>query len=72
MRAEMTVSKNTVIQADMRFSKLLRIEGSVEGKIVAPADVRTCIDYKSFTLSFGERQICYSVKAEVLLEIYLA
>lgn len=39
MRAEMTVSKNTVIHADMRFSKLLRIEGSVEGKIVAPADV---------------------------------
>lgn len=39
MKPEMTVSRNTVIQADMRFKKLLRIEGTVEGKIVAPAEV---------------------------------
>lgn len=72
MRAEMTVSKNTVIQADMRFSKLLRIEGSVEGKIVAPADVSAFLWIIQILRYLFARQICYYAEAEVLLETYLA
>lgn len=38
MKPEMVVSKNVVMKADLKFHNLLRVEGTVEGKIIAPPD----------------------------------
>ena len=38
MKPEMVVSRNVVMKADLKFQNLLRVEGTVEGKIIAPPD----------------------------------
>lgn len=43
MRPEMVIAKNVVVKADVRFHRLLRVEGSIEGKALAPPEAAMVI-----------------------------
>jgi len=72
MKPEMTVAKNTIMQGDMRFKKLLRIEGTVEGKIVAPSEANLLLcNGGTFVGNIYGLQIAYidgKVKGDIFVE----
>jgi cytoskeletal protein CcmA (bactofilin family) len=48
----MLISPNVIVTADVKFHRLLRIEGTMEGKVIASQEVNKLVKFNYYLKGF--------------------